>query len=160
MTEERIDNSVFEALPELELMALCIWAEARNQGLEGMQAVGSVILNRASRPGWWGRDIRSVILKPKQFSCLNPDDPQRERMKAIAADFYTSLARDPRLRECFWIARGLQSTAQDHDPLGGKAFLSSNVDGATYYHTHDVKPAWDTGMKLITVIRDHIFYAG
>lgn len=40
---------------------------ARARG--GELAVASVIANRAAKPGWWGRDIRSVCLAPAQFSC-------------------------------------------------------------------------------------------
>lgn len=149
-----MDNAVFEKLSPLELMALCIWAEARNQGLEGMQAVGSVILNRASRPGWWGKDIKSVILKPYQFSCLNEDDPQRSRMMQMAADFGASLAKSELLRACWWIAKGLrEAIAPD-----GKPALGTNVGGATHYHTTAVNPNWKSKMRMVTKIKDHIFY--
>ncbi len=128
-------------------MALCIWAEARNQGLEGMQAVGSVILNRASRPGWWGKDIKSVILSPKQFSWLNTDDPQRVRAAAIAEKFALAMDTNKELRACFWIARGIIDK-----------YLGSNVSVATHYHTTEVAPKWKDSMKQVAQIRDHIFY--
>ena len=154
--EQKTDNAVFEQLTEINLLALCIWAEARNQGLEGMQAVGSVILNRASRPGWWGRDIKSVILAPKQFSCFNSDDPktprdesdpQREKLVAIAADFISALLVDALLRACRWIAQGLIEKQ-----------LLSNVGKAVYYHTKSCDPKWDDNKKPVATVKDHLFY--
>jgi spore germination cell wall hydrolase CwlJ-like protein len=142
-----VDNTAFEKLSPENLMALCIWAEARNQGLEGMQAVGSVILNRASHPGWWGKDIKGVILAPKQFSWLNADDPQRERAEKIAQDFDNNIAGVNGLSECWWIARGL---IERH--------LRSNVGQATHYHTTAVSPKWKDSLKQIAQIKDHIFY--
>ncbi|HSO43463.1 MAG TPA: cell wall hydrolase, partial [Rhodospirillales bacterium] len=50
-------------------LAATIWGEARGESEEGKLAVASVIANRATRPGWWGRDIRSVCLATAQFSC-------------------------------------------------------------------------------------------
>lgn len=137
----------FKELSELELMTLCIYGEARNQGLDGMLAVASVILNRSKKPSWWGHDIKSVILKPWQFSCLNENDPNRKTLENIAADFQDSLKRLNILRHCYWIARGLL-----------EGFLSSNVGGATHYHTRQVKPDWKEKLQKIAQIGDHIFY--
>lgn len=141
------DNKIFESLSELELMTLCVYGEARNQGLDGMLAVASVILNRAKKPSWWGQDIKSVILKPWQFSCLNENDPNRNTLENIASDFQDSLKRLNILRHCYWIAKGLL-----------EGFLLSNVGGATHYHTRQVKPDWKDKLQKIVQIGDHIFY--
>ena len=53
-----------------ELLALTLQAEAGNQGLDGMMAAGSVIMNRANASGY-GNGLRGVILKPGQFSAWN-----------------------------------------------------------------------------------------
>ena len=53
-----------------ELLALTLQAEAGNQGLDGMMAAGSVIMNRANTSGY-GNGLRGVILKPGQFSSWN-----------------------------------------------------------------------------------------
>lgn len=134
-------------LSDLELMTLCIYGEARNQGLDGMLAVASVILNRSKKPSWWGQDIKSVILKPWQFSCLNENDPNRKILENIAVDFQDSLKRLNILRHCYWVAKGLL-----------EGYLSSNVGGATHYHTRAVKPDWKEKLQKITQIGDHIFY--
>jgi N-acetylmuramoyl-L-alanine amidase len=62
-----------------ELLALCEWREADDQGVDGMRAVGHVVRNRADMPCWWGVDIQSVILKPWQFSSFDHGDPDERR---------------------------------------------------------------------------------
>ena len=58
------------------ILACTIWMEARGDGLEGMHAVASVVLNRARNPRWWGEDIASVCLAPEQFSSWNHGSTQ------------------------------------------------------------------------------------
>jgi len=60
---------------ELDILAKTLWGEARGEGREGLIAVAWVIKNRADNPGWWGKSIELVCLKPYQFSCWNADDP-------------------------------------------------------------------------------------
>ncbi|GER92673.1 cell wall hydrolase [hot springs metagenome] len=141
------DNKKFESLSDVELMSICIYGEARNQGLDGMLAVASVILNRAQNPSWWGSDIKSVILKKWQFSCLNENDPNRKTLENIASDFQDSLNRLNMLRHCYWVAKGLL-----------EGFLTSNVGVATHYHTRSVSPSWKEKLQKVTQIGDHIFY--
>lgn len=57
-------------LSERELLARTLQAEAGNQGLNGMLAAGSVIMNRANTTGY-GNGVSGVILKPGQFSAWN-----------------------------------------------------------------------------------------
>jgi hypothetical protein len=57
-------------LSDRELLARTLQAEAGNQGLSGMLAAGSVIMNRANTSGY-GNGVRGVILKPGQFSAWN-----------------------------------------------------------------------------------------
>lgn len=60
------------------LLPLAIWREARGTSLIAMIGVGFVIKNRVSKPGWWGNDWPSVILKKFQFSSFNWDDPNSQ----------------------------------------------------------------------------------
>jgi len=60
-----------------ELFARLIQCEAGGEGLEGMAAVATVIMNRAtvqngefSRVNKGGGDIRAVITQPGQFVCM------------------------------------------------------------------------------------------
>lgn len=58
-----------------ELLARLIQCEAGGEGDDGMRAVATVIMNRASTPyGEFSRisqggDVRSIILQPGQFVC-------------------------------------------------------------------------------------------
>ena len=168
MDKPKPDNPIFEQLTETYLLALCIWAEARNQGLEGMQAVGSVILNRASHPGWWGKDVKSIILAPCQFSCFNADnpatprneeDPERAVLLKMADRFLDSMLRDSYLRAAVWVAAGLLGSPSIAMGWTGK-YITSNVGAATHYHTSAVAPDWkfNKNMKLVCRIKDHLFY--
>lgn len=73
--EPQIDEMTPEEVAEeeywdsLELLAICVEAEAGNQSLEGKRLVVDVILNRADdRSGVWGNDIESVITQRGQFT--------------------------------------------------------------------------------------------
>jgi hypothetical protein len=57
-------------LSDREILARTLQAEAGNQGLQGMLAAGSVIMNRVNLPGY-GNGLQDVILKPGQFSAWN-----------------------------------------------------------------------------------------
>ena len=62
---------------DITFLALTVWREARGEGSEGKLAVAKCILNRVQKPGWWGKDIMSVVFKKWQFSSLtDPKDPQ------------------------------------------------------------------------------------
>ena len=60
-----------EGMSELEILARTIEREAGNQSKKGKLAVGAVIQNRVDKQSWMGKDIKSVILKPGQFSPWN-----------------------------------------------------------------------------------------
>ena len=66
-----------ERLSDVDLMALCIWAESRGEPGEGQVAVAWVIKNRIDHPCWWGRDVHTVILTPCQFSWTATSNPER-----------------------------------------------------------------------------------
>ena len=51
----------------LELLAVCVEAEAGNQGMEGKRMVADVILNRVDHPDW-PDTITEVITQPYEFS--------------------------------------------------------------------------------------------
>ncbi|GAA0625802.1 cell wall hydrolase [Thalassospira tepidiphila] len=132
-------------LPEVEVLARTLYGEARGEELAGIEAVASVILNRvafAKRRGryWWGNDVKSVCLKPAQFSCWNEADPNRKKLLALSP-------RDPAYRLCKRIAK-CAVVGELPDP----------TDGATHYHTHAVDPFWARGHVPVTEIGGHLFY--
>lgn len=124
----------------LDTLARTIWGEARGEGRQGMQAVASVILNRAARPGWWGRSVAEVCLKPAQFSCWLSGDPNRRKLEAVDES-------DP----SFATAREIAAAA-----LAGR--LADYTFGSTHYHTVETAPAWARGHVPCVVIGQHAFY--
>lgn len=126
----------------VDILARTIWGEARGEGAEGMAAVAAVIVNRARRGGWWGNSIRAVCLKPWQFSCWNPTDPNRVKLLTVGTE-------DAAFRVALEIAR--QAVAGTlPDPTGG----------ATHYHNATVSPTWAKGAQVSAQIGGHVFYRG
>lgn len=60
---------------DIQLLAKCMWLEARGEGIDGMYAVGHCVANRIGAPGF-PKTWSEVILSPNQFSWTRPDDPQ------------------------------------------------------------------------------------
>ena len=57
-----------------DLTALCLWREARGEGLIGMQAVANVLANRAAKHK---TSCDDEVMKPLQFSSMTaPGDKQ------------------------------------------------------------------------------------
>jgi len=125
-----------------DLVARTIWGEARGEGAEGMAAVANVIVNRVRRPGWWGRDIVSVCLRPGQFSAWNVTDLNRLKMLTVTAD-------DPAFAVALDIAR---------QAVAGQ--LPDTTGGATHYHATGIEPAWAKTGTVSARIGRHLFYTG
>jgi spore germination cell wall hydrolase CwlJ-like protein len=141
-------SDIFRDLEIDELFALAIYGEARGEPIEGKIAVASVINNRKARGGWFGGNLREVILKPRQFSCFNPEDANRGRLEMIAKNFSDYLNSYGKLRECWWVACGFLND-----------MIRSNVKGATHYHSVWIDPpGWTHEMLEVARIGDHIFY--
>ena len=126
-------------LSDRELLARTLQAEAGNQGLGGMLAAGSVVMNRANTSGY-GNGLRGVILKPGQFSAWNSltgyaGGEQGQDMASMRPSAVAYEAADKLL-------------AGDYeDPTGG----------ATHYYNPDISnPSWAKG-KEFKRIGDHVF---
>jgi len=129
----------------VDVLARTLWGEARGEGVQGMEAVASVILNRVAvaeqRGGyWWGKDIISVCQKPYQFSCWNRSDPNYRQLQAVTdKDIHFATAQR--------MARRAVANA-----------LTDVTNGATHYHTKSIVPDWATGQTPCAMIGNHIFY--
>ena len=63
--------------PNRELLAHLISSESRDQGFEGMCAVGTIVMNRMNHSNkrlFGGNNMKSVIYQPYQFSCINDNN--------------------------------------------------------------------------------------
>ena len=145
MPQFMADEKIAEDAAEKELLARAIYGEASNQGDEGMQAVGNVILNRVNGKDWYGNTITDVILNPKQFSAFNDiEDKNYKRMMSATKE------NDEAYSKALEIAEGLmQGTIED------------NTEGAThYYNPKGANPYWkdDPLMRSLKQIGDHWFF--
>ncbi len=137
------DREHFLALSEMELLARCLWGEARGEPMEGVRAVVNVIQNRVRGKSWYGVTLKNVILKPWQFSCFNDNDPNFEKLKAgpIGEVF----------GRCLFIAE-----------LSVKGLITDNTDGSTHYHVVTMRfpPKWSTSDSMFykKTIGNHKFY--
>lgn len=126
-----------DALSDLEVIARTIDGEAGNQGISGMIAVGSVILNRVILH-WQGETTaRGVCLHHEQFSCWLPG-PDRDR---ITASCY--LAPD----DCLTVAKQV---------LAGT--LPDNTNGADSYEVTNSGAYWAKDLTPVAVIGEQSFY--
>lgn len=157
--------------PDLNVLAQTIWGEARQEGTKGMLAVGNVIKNRAeANKKMFGQGIRGVALKPKQFSCWNQGDPNREKLKDILQyDKLVSLRQSPTgepFNEWFKKFKNTGEYLEYKSYLKAKEIAKQILDGsapdptkgAVYYHTLDVKPIWRTKLDQVAQYGNHVFY--
>lgn len=137
MPQDKDASSTDQAV---DILARTIWGEARGEGAAGMAAVAAVIMNRAKRPGWWGRDVRSVCQAKWQFSCWNANDPNRAKLLSVGP-----------VDKAF-------AAALDIAELAVRGLPPDPTAGATHYHTRAVSPAWAKGKTPCAMIGAHLFY--
>lgn len=125
----------------VDVLARTVWGEARSDGRAGMEAVASVVLNRARHPRWWGTDVLSVCLDPWQFSCWNQADPNLPKLSAVDD-------RDAAFQLALLVA---------HDAVNG--VLADPTGGAdSYYEIGTRAPSWAVRSKWTRNILGHAFY--
>lgn len=115
---------------DVQLLARTMWGEARGEGVEGMRAVGHVVVNR-------GGNIAQTIRQPGQFY-VTAVDPNRSR----------GLDRE-RWDQAQTLAASIIAGC-DADP----------TNGANYFHEVSVQPSWAQRMERVARIGRHIFYRG
>jgi hypothetical protein len=126
-------------MDDIEILARTLWGEARGDGETGMRAVGCVIMNRVKNPSWWGNDVESVCLQPKQFTCWNKGDPNREKLLAVTVT-------DSTFALAMKIAEEILAGARDV------------TDGADhYFNPKIVTPKWYDPERVTKVIGNHTF---
>ncbi len=150
-------NKSFLSLAPAGIISLCAYGEARGEGSEGIKAVLNVINNRVKHRGWFiekeiahlSSDYHGVVLKPFQFSCFLPGDPNREKLLEIANNIQEHMANNAILASCLDLSVQLvQGTLED------------NTFGATYYHTKQMNPFphWASKFTRTVEIKNQIFY--
>lgn len=133
-----------ELIYEIDVLAETLWCEARGEGKIGVEAVASVVMNRAKRSG---KKVSDVCLQRKQFSCWN----NRTR-PVVGGDrkFIMKPNLTPRDTKIFSLCR---STA--YAVVIG-TFIPT-VDSTHYYAHNKVTPKWAQSMWNKQVIGNHTF---
>lgn len=133
-------NSNLDSIDDVHILAMTLWGEARGEGVTGQTAVACVIMNRVAIGGWWGKDVRTVCLKPYQFSCWLEADPNRTKMLAVPDT-------DPIFAQCLSIAR-----------MAIAGTLTDITGGADSYERTGIGASWAVGLTPVRVIGHHSFY--
>ena len=142
-----LDASILAVGATITCLAQNIYFEARDQPTVGQMAVAYVVLNRVHHPAW-PDTVCDVIREGPTYS-WKPDYPIRHRCQfSWYCDGKPDIPKDQRA----W-SRAVSIAEEVYYSYG----LTINVvDGATFYHSVDVDPAWNR--EYITTIEDHIFY--
>lgn len=122
---------MIEQLTDRQLLALCLWGEARGEGVTGQLAVAHVVMNRSRRQSWYGASVRGVILKPYQFSFFNQ------------------------------VPAPLPQPGPDQIAIAELVMGGHTVDptkGATHYHAAGMTPGWAPYLRFLLRIGNHLFY--
>jgi len=135
----------FKKWQPLLLMTACIFGEARGEPYDAKVAVAWVIKNRLKKDGWFGKNLKEVILKPYQFSCFNENDPNKEKMK-------NPLEYEPFSVwvECYKVAKEVEAEK-----------IPDPTDGATHYFDESLAknpPAWAKKLQFKKKIGRFYFY--
>lgn len=136
-------------LSDVKWMALTLRGEARGEPLDGMVAVGQVIMERVRDPRY-PKTIRDVCLQAKQFSCWNEDDANYPVLVEWALTGLDPLKRvwTPDIKEAHWVADGV-----------ARGYVRQLVPPHTcHYHAAHAHPGWAAGKMPCRIIAHHFFY--
>ena len=126
---------------DIDTLARTIYGEARSESQQGKRAVAFVVLNRVAKQTWYGKTVLGVCKRRWQFSCWNPNDPNREKLLAVTLD-------KPSFQNAYCAALSV---------LCGHAGADPTI-GATHYHTPSVAPRWSRGKVPVVQIGKHLFF--
>jgi N-acetylmuramoyl-L-alanine amidase len=130
-----------QTLDEVDVLTRTVYGEARGESEAGQAAVAWVIRNRAAKGrSYLGRTIKEVCLKPRQFSCWDIDDSNRNLLLNINtnSDTYKNIRQI--------VEQVLNGTRTD------------DTQGSIHYHAKRVQPSWTNGKSPVVTIGNHLFY--
>jgi N-acetylmuramoyl-L-alanine amidase len=128
---------------DIDLLARTLYGEARGEGIEGMQAIAWVVVNRVRRGApRFAETLAGVVKAPHQFSCWSKSDPNAKLCSSVTE-------ADPIFALAVFAASSVLS-GQVRDMVGG----------ADHYHATWLKPYphWAASMKVTAKIGQHVFY--
>ena len=128
-------------------LAQNIYFEARDQPTIGQRAVAEVVLNRVHDPRW--PDTVCEVVREGPTYRWKQHYPIKHRCQF--SWFCDGLSDKPKDQRAW--NRAVSIAEEVYSSYG---LTIPVVDGATFYHSVDVNPAWNR--EYITTIADHIFY--
>lgn len=132
-----------------DIVAGTIYGESRGETTLGRLAVACVIQNRVKVRYRGAQSWADVCLAPKQFSCWNLGDPNRQvLLETFASDRYVESQRDPLVRECYWIAEGV---------IGH--MITPQIGNCLHYYATWLPspPSWAAEGRVVATIGRHVF---
>jgi len=134
---------------DVDVLARTIFGEARGEyfrregGLASFMAVANVVMNRVSQQSRFGKTVAEVCMKPRQFSCWNPQDSNAQIIRTVTRD------SDPLFALCLNVA---EKVAQGEWP--------DLTHGSDHYYalTMPKAPLWAVGQSPKIKIGQHVFY--
>jgi spore germination cell wall hydrolase CwlJ-like protein len=117
---------ILKYMSDAEVLARTIYGEARGEyhpgpnGTRGLIAVGNVVMNRVAQQTWFGRSVGEVCLKPYQFSCWNPNDPNRLKLLTVSDE--SSI-----FRTCFDVALTVTAMMCADETCGSDHYFSTSM---------------------------------
>ena len=103
--------------------------------------------------GFMDHSVSAVCLKPYQFSCWNPKDPNSQLLLALREQYREAIKK----KSCRASLKALIDAAD--------GYLPDMTAGATHYltvnlHESDHAPDWSKGRDKYIEIGAHRFFAG
>lgn len=126
------------SLPDEEVLARTLYGEARGEGINGLQAVANVIMNRVGL-GWRGdTTVKGVCLRKYQFSCWLTDDPNREKILAVTdSDLVYNQCVNIACRAIAGYLEDLTGDADSYQRIGTGAYWAKGLDPTATIGHHE-----------------------
>ena len=143
-------------LTDKDYLALTLIGEARDQPIEGIVGVASVIRNRvlSSDPN---KNYKDICLSPKQFSCWNSDDPNSVLLQKLIVDIKNDTKlNDPSYKQCYAVADAVYNHEFKDNTHGAKNYVTK--ERYNLAHTRKAKEdEWIINMQPVVTLGAHIF---
>jgi N-acetylmuramoyl-L-alanine amidase len=131
---------------EIDLMARVLYGEARGEDLEGQKNVVHTIINRAEdKRKRFGPTYAEILIRPKAFSCMNPEDPNYKLLLELDKKSLT-----------FQKYRDIVVNTINERLNGG----NDPTQNSTHYHNLKVDPKWNVAADGMVRIGNHKFWRG
>ena len=136
-------------IPDVDILATVLTLE--DNTTRGMTAINNVVYNRAKENK---KNIRKVLLKKYQFTCLNPHTVQKKSLR--------DLVKKAKSRSNWNVAKSIAENTY-------KGKVHTLVAGATHYHVYRGKikcsPTWthpslggkNKKCKIVAFIGNHVY---